>query len=167
MNNHCPVSDRIELKVGAQVMLAKNLDLQKGLVNGARGVVIGFNSGKEKLPIVKFVCGVQESVNYEKWIFRSHSGLMLVRKMLPLKLAWAISIHKSQGMTLDCVEVSLSRVFECGQAYVALSRARSMEGLRVLDIEPTSIRADPQVLKFYSELQCTRTYQQSEIDDYM
>ncbi|XP_054706635.1 ATP-dependent DNA helicase PIF1-like [Uloborus diversus] len=167
MNNHCPVSDKLELKVGAQVMLTKNLDLSRGLVNGARGVVVAFEKETQKLPIVKFVCGVQEAVQYEKWTVRAHSGLILVRKMLPLKLAWAMSIHKSQGMTLDCVEVSLSRVFECGQAYVALSRARSMKGLRVLDIEPSSIRADPQVLKFYHRLQCITPLFQSEIEEFL
>ncbi|GBM62453.1 ATP-dependent DNA helicase PIF1 [Araneus ventricosus] len=165
ISNHCHVLEKVELKVGAQVMLTKNLDLQRGLVNGARGVVTGFDTGQEKLPIVKFVCGTQQAVNYEKWTVKTPSGLVLVRKMLPLQLAWAMSIHKSQGMTLDCVEVSLGRVFECGQAYVALSRARSLQGLRVLDIEASSIRADPRVLKFYSELECMNTYQ-TEMDDY-
>ncbi|GFY47732.1 ATP-dependent DNA helicase PIF1 [Trichonephila inaurata madagascariensis] len=165
MNNHCHIVEKIELKVGAQVMLTKNLDLQRGLVNGARGVITGFDVGKEKLPIVKFVCGIEQAVNYEKWTVRAPSGIVLMRKMLPLQLAWAMSIHKSQGMTLDCVEVSLGRVFECGQAYVALSRARSLEGLRVLDIEPSSIRADPKVLKFYSQLDYENSHQ-TEIDNY-
>ncbi|GFX94273.1 ATP-dependent DNA helicase PIF1 [Trichonephila clavipes] len=165
MNNHCHVVEKIELKVGAQVMLTKNLDLQRGLVNGSRGVITGFDVGKEKLPIVKFVCGIEQAVNYEKWTVRAPSGIVLMRKMLPLQLAWAMSIHKSQGMTLDCVEVSLGRVFECGQAYVALSRARSLEGLRVLDIEPSSIRADPKVLKFYSQLYYENSHQ-TEIADY-
>ncbi|KAF8768190.1 ATP-dependent DNA helicase PIF1 like protein [Argiope bruennichi] len=166
ISNHSHVLDKIDLKVGAQVMLTKNLDLQRGLVNGARGVVTGFDAGQQKLPIVKFVCGIQQVVNYEKWTVKTPGGLVLVRKMLPLQLAWAMSIHKSQGMTLDCVEVSLGRVFECGQAYVALSRARNLQGLKVLDIEPFSIRADPRVLKFYSELDCMNTYQ-TEMDDYL
>ncbi|XP_042905170.1 ATP-dependent DNA helicase PIF1 [Parasteatoda tepidariorum] len=167
INNHCPVGNKLELKVGAQVMLMKNLDLQRGLVNGARGVVLGFDPSKQKLPVVKFACGAKEVINYEKWSFRAHSGMMLVRKMLPLKLAWAMSIHKSQGMTLDCVEVSLARVFECGQAYVALSRARCLDGLRVLDIEPSSIRANAQVLKFYSQLRFANSSEQSSINDYL
>ncbi|CAL1301829.1 unnamed protein product [Larinioides sclopetarius] len=99
ISSHCHVLEKLELKVGAQVMLTKNLDLQKGLVNGARGVVTGFGTGQEKLPIVKFVCGVQQAVQYEKWTVKTPSGLVL-------------------GMTLDCVEVSLGRVFECGQAYL-------------------------------------------------
>ncbi|XP_041886393.1 ATP-dependent DNA helicase PIF1 [Corvus kubaryi] len=148
----CPVGGRVELKLGAQVMLAKNLDVSRGLVNGARGVVAGFESEQKGLPKVRFLCGVTQLIKMEKWVFKGPSGIHLSRQQLPLKLAWAISIHKSQGMSLDCVEISLSRVFESGQAYVALSRARSLAGLRVLDFDPKVVRADPAVLQFYRQL---------------
>ncbi|XP_026709707.1 ATP-dependent DNA helicase PIF1 [Athene cunicularia] len=148
----CPVGGRVELKLGAQVMLAKNLDVSQGLVNGARGVVVGFESEQKGLPKVRFLCGVTQVIKMEKWVFKGPSGVHLSRQQLPLKLAWAISIHKSQGMSLDCVEISLSRVFESGQAYVALSRARSLAGLRVLDFDPKAVRADPSVLQFYRQL---------------
>uniref|UniRef100_A0A8D0F2P5 ATP-dependent DNA helicase PIF1 n=1 Tax=Strix occidentalis caurina TaxID=311401 RepID=A0A8D0F2P5_STROC len=148
----CPVGGRVELKLGAQVMLAKNLDVSQGLVNGARGVVVGFESEQKGLPKVRFLCGVTQVIKMEKWVFKGPSGIHLSRQQLPLKLAWAISIHKSQGMSLDCVEISLSRVFESGQAYVALSRARSLAGLRVLDFDPKVVRADPSVLQFYRQL---------------
>ncbi|NXX39673.1 PIF1 helicase, partial [Tricholaema leucomelas] len=148
----CPVGGRVELKLGAQVMLAKNLDVSQGLVNGARGVVVGFENEQKGLPKVRFLCGVTQVIKMEKWVFKGASGIHLSRQQLPLKLAWAISIHKSQGMSLDCVEISLSRVFESGQAYVALSRARSLAGLRVLDFDPKVVRADPSVLQFYRQL---------------
>ncbi|NXC40810.1 PIF1 helicase, partial [Penelope pileata] len=148
----CPVGSRVELKVGAQVMLAKNLDVSQGLVNGARGVIVGFETEQKGLPKVKFLCGVTQVIKMERWVFKGPSGVHLSRQQLPLKLAWAISIHKSQGMSLDSVEISLSRVFENGQAYVALSRARSLAGLRVLDFDPRVVRADPSVLQFYRQL---------------
>ncbi|XP_076346374.1 pif1 DNA helicase isoform X2 [Tachypleus tridentatus] len=125
MDKHCPVSISIELKQDTQIMLTKNVDVQHGLVNGARGVVVGFENNIEGLPIVKFMSGAKETIHYEKWTIKAGSGISISRRQLPIKLAWAMSIHKSQGMTLDCVEISLSRVFECGQAYVALSRAQS------------------------------------------
>ena len=92
----------------------------------------------------------------EKWTFHLGGGNMASRRQLPLKLAWAISIHKSQGMTLDCVEISLSRVFEDGQAYVALSRARSMSCLRVRDFSSACVHADPDVLEYYRGLRRMR-----------
>ncbi|PVD22918.1 hypothetical protein C0Q70_16178 [Pomacea canaliculata] len=149
----CPASSTIELKCGAQVLLCKNLDVQRGLVNGARGIVTGFEPGVEGLPIVKFACGLHETIKLARWTFRMGGGLMVTRKQIPLKLAWAISIHKSQGMTLDCVEISLSKVFECGQAYVALSRAKSLEGLRVVGFTGDCVRANTDVLRFYTKLQ--------------
>ncbi|CAN9503214.1 unnamed protein product [Ophioblennius macclurei] len=164
---HSPVSRLIQLKVGAQVMLTKNLDVARGLVNGARGVVVGFDSGKQGLPRVRFLCGVTEVLKLERWVFKSSGGIHLSRQQLPLKLAWAISIHKSQGMTLDCVEISLARVFECGQAYVALSRARSLEGLRVMDFDPHVVRADPDVLIFYKKLRKERLLMQASMDDFV
>ncbi|KAK5919289.1 hypothetical protein CgunFtcFv8_023192 [Champsocephalus gunnari] len=164
---HSPVSRLIQLKVGAQVMLTKNLDVARGLVNGARGVVVAFENGKHGLPHVHFLCGVTEVLKLERWVFKSGGGLHLSRQQLPLKLAWAISIHKSQGMTLDCVEISLARVFESGQAYVALSRARSLEGLRVMDFDPRVVRADPDVLVFYKRLRKERILMQASMDDFI
>ncbi|XP_069948280.1 ATP-dependent DNA helicase PIF1 isoform X2 [Cherax quadricarinatus] len=152
LDSQTPVVAKLILKVGTQVMLMKNLDVGRGLVNGARGVVTGFKFGAEGYPIVRFLCGVTTDIVHEKWTVRATGGVYLTRRQLPLKLAWAFSIHKSQGMTLDCAEMSLSRVFEAGQAYVALSRARNLKGLRVLDFNPTCVRAHPDVLKFYQGL---------------
>ncbi|XP_066513814.1 ATP-dependent DNA helicase PIF1-like [Hoplias malabaricus] len=162
-----PVGAVLQLKVGAQVMLTKNLDVQRGLVNGARGVVVDFLPGNKGLPRVRFLCGAVEVIKQEKWMFKAGGGLYLSRQQLPLKLAWAISIHKSQGMTLDCVEISLARVFERGQAYVALSRARSLEGLRVMDFDPRVVQADPDVLLFYKKLRKERLLMQSSISDFV
>uniref|UniRef100_A0A673JF78 ATP-dependent DNA helicase PIF1 n=1 Tax=Sinocyclocheilus rhinocerous TaxID=307959 RepID=A0A673JF78_9TELE len=161
-----PVSRLLQLKVGAQVMLTKNLDVQRGLVNGARGVVVDFQPGNQGLPRVRFLCGAVEVIKRERWMFKASGGLYLSRQQLPLKLAWAISIHKSQGMTLDCVEISLARVFESGQAYVALSRARSLEGLRVMDFDPRVVQANQDVLLFYKRLRKERLLMQSSMNDF-
>lgn len=139
---------KLTLKLGAQVMLLKNLNIAEGLVNGARGVVINFVQG---YPLVKFKKR-ELLVKPEKWSIKTAGAVIVSRSQLPLKLAWAFSIHKSQGLTLDCVEMSLSKVFEAGQAYVALSRAQSLESLRVLDFDGKQVWANPTVLEYYRDL---------------
>ncbi|XP_076122874.1 ATP-dependent DNA helicase PIF1 [Alosa pseudoharengus] len=161
------IGNLLQLKVGAQVMLTKNLDVQRGLVNGARGVVLDFQPGNQGLPRVHFLCGVTEVIRRERWVLKASGGQFISRLQLPLKLAWAISIHKSQGMTLDCVEISLARVFESGQAYVALSRARSLEGLRVLDFNPHVVKANQDVLAFYNKMRKERLILQSSMDTFL
>ncbi|KAK7872455.1 hypothetical protein R5R35_014250 [Gryllus longicercus] len=141
------VPNLLELKVGTQVMLMKNLNVSEGLVNGARGVVESFN--KEGLPVVRFWTNAQVAVQPDRWTVKGSGNYLLTRKQLPLQLGWAFSIHKSQGLTLDCVEMSLGRVFEPGQAYVALSRAKSLQSLRVIDFNPKQVWANPVVLDFY------------------
>ena len=147
-----PETKVLNLKVGCQVMLTKNINVSKKLVNGARGVIVAFTNTLKPLPVVNFLCGISCAVQFDNYLIKSSSETTMIRKQLPLKLAWAISIHKSQGMSLDCVEMSLSRVFEKGQAYVALSRATSLAGLRVLSFDSSCVCSSVDVLRFYREL---------------
>ncbi|XP_011567686.3 ATP-dependent DNA helicase PIF1 [Plutella xylostella] len=139
---------KLVLKVGAQVMLLKNVNVNAGLVNGARGVVVRFEEG---FPIVRFKNKKEFTARTERWFVRNSNGNLLCRRQIPLNLAWAFSIHKSQGLTLDCVEMSLAKIFEPGQAYVALSRAQSLGTLRVLDFDSRHVWADTSVLEFYQK----------------
>lgn len=149
---------KLILKKGAQVMLLKNVNIGAGLVNGARGIVVRFEDG---LPVVRFKNHKEYVAKSERWVVKTSNGGLLSRRQIPLNLAWAFSIHKSQGLTLDCVEMSLSKIFEAGQAYVALSRAQSLECLRVLDFDSKQVWANPAVLEFYQKFR--RRLHQTEI----
>lgn len=158
LDQQLPIPGKLVLKVGAQVMLLKNININSGLVNGARGVVIDF---KNDIPIIQLRSGAHYKANMEKWTIKTSSGALVHRKQIPLKLAWAFSIHKSQGLTLDCVEMCLSRVFDAGQSYVALSRAQSLQSLRVLDFNSQQVWANTTVLEFYKKFR--RNLQEIEI----
>jgi ATP-dependent DNA helicase PIF1 len=165
---NCAAPTQLTLKPGAQVILLKNVDAERGLVNGARGVVTRFveqpsDGGRRRvLPEVTFGLAsvgsgggggpVTTTVEESEWSVELGSRTVASRVQLPLKLAYALSIHKSQGMTLDLLEVSLQGVFETGQAYVALSRAVSLERLRVRHFRPDLVRAHPKVVAFYASL---------------
>ncbi|XP_044252471.1 ATP-dependent DNA helicase PIF1 [Tribolium madens] len=148
LDQQTPIPHKLELKVGAQVMLLKNINIATGLVNGARGVVKSFEGD---FPVVQFR-NREYTAKPERWCIKTATGAMITRKQVPLKLAWAFSIHKSQGLTLDCVEMSLGKVFEAGQAYVALSRAQSLDTLRVLGFKASQAWANKKVLDFYRSL---------------
>eukprot|EP00741_Cyanophora_paradoxa_P013401 tig00020685_g12940.t1 len=149
--NNCPAPANLVLKKGAQVMLLQNLDQQNGLVNGSRGVVEEFRSVNGlHIPHVKFLNQDIRGIEPHVWSVELDGVVLAQRKQIPLMLAWSMTIHKSQGMTIDSLEISLKGVFEYGQAYVALSRATSLETLRLLDFDPRCVRAHPRVLQFYN-----------------
>jgi ATP-dependent DNA helicase PIF1 len=139
------------LKIGAQVMLIFNLDVKNGLANGSRGVVVDTT---EDMPIVLFTNGLKIPITYVSWnVHIWDNKAKLTRSQIPLKLAYAISIHKSQGLTLDYAEIDIgSSVFEFGQAYVALSRVKNLEGLFLRAFDKTKIKVHPRVLEWYSKL---------------
>ena len=154
--NQCHAPDRLVLKKGAQVVLLKNIDQKNGLFNGSRGVVIDIvKSAKSPgawAPMVQFANGVKRLIEREKWDIKVGEKVMGTRRQIPLALAWAMTIHKSQGMTLDKAEISIADCFEPGQAYVALSRLRSLDGLTLLTFDPAKIKAHPAVVAYYQGL---------------
>lgn len=144
-----PVEEVLKLKVGAQVMLLSNYDLQRGLCNGSQGRIIEFDVTRRESPRVQFSNGVTETLDQWKWPIEVAGHEVASRRQYPLKLAWAMSIHKSQGQTLQRAQVDLGRVFEWGQAYVALSRVQSLNGLKIVNFNRSAIKAHPAVVDYY------------------
>ena len=169
----CIASRSLTLKPSAQVMRIKN-EGGGGQVNGSRGVVLGFanitakkkpyeeledgdyeilteNYSHRNLPVVRYLNGEEKVVPYEVFSQRIEGIGSCTRSQIPLKLAWAITVHKSQGMSIDYLKVDLSKVFADGQTYVALSRARSKEGLEVRGFSDEKVNADERALEFYKD----------------
>ena len=136
----------LELCVGCQVMLLVNLDIKRGLVNGSRGIITKFVDG---IPLVKFLNGEDILVDTYKWDIMDNDKLIGSVNQIPLRLGYALTIHKSQGSTLDLVQVNLSDVFEYGMVYVALSRIKSLDGLIIESIDYNKIKCNPKVKQFY------------------
>ena len=139
------VLEEITLKKDAVVMFIKNNN-ELGYVNGTTGVVTDFDK-ETGLPIVKTSYGSIIMVGLEDWSIENDSGNIVAKvSQIPLKLAWAITIHKSQGMTLDSAEIDLSKTFEVGQGYVALSRIKNINGLRLMGLNDKALTVDPLIL---------------------
>lgn len=140
--------EQLELKVGAEVMFVAN-DFAAGFVNGSRGRVIDF---RDNLPLVRLSGGRTIKVEPHSWSLTEDGKVRAEVSQLPLRLAWAITIHKSQGMSLDAAEIDLSRAFTPGMGYVALSRVRSLQGLYLQGVNAMALQMHPDIYIFDSTL---------------
>lgn len=135
----------ISFKPGAQVMLRKNLNIEAGLVNGSRGVIIAIKNGTI---LVKFIDGTIIPISAHETIIYTKKA-KISRLQIPLVLAYALTIHRSQGNTLDSAIIDLgSSIFADGQAYVALSRCRNISGILISKFDPNVIRADIKAVNY-------------------
>lgn len=141
----CLSPAQLTLCEDAMVMCTKN-NFEAGYVNGTLGRIVGFDS-KTSMPRIRTTDEREITIQPATWSVMDHGKPIAEIEQLPLRLAWAITVHKSQGMSLDAVEMDLSRAFVYGQGYVALSRVRTLQGLRVLGMHPNALQVDPQVVQ--------------------
>ena len=147
LTNNVRVDRVLVLRPGAHVMCVIN---DGPLCNGSQGIVTGF-CACTGYPVVQFNNGVQQTMTPHVWTSERIAGLGVSH--IPLMLAWAITIHKCQGTTLDAASMDVGRgIFECGQTYVALSRVRSLSGLYLHSWDHTRVRIHPKVKQFYQQL---------------
>lgn len=147
----CKAPCALGLKEGCRVMLLKNLNFNKGLINGACGTVIKIEKSQEDENIlVQFDNGVEETIAKHTFEAYRDGEVVVSREQYPLRLAYGITIHKSQGMTLDKLIVDCNKIFECGQVYVALSRIKSLDGLYLKSFNPKKVWANEEVVHFYN-----------------
>jgi ATP-dependent DNA helicase PIF1 len=152
LKKSCLAQENLRIKIDAEVMFVKN-DAMGQYVNGTRGVVVGFQK-KDGWPIVKTYDNQIVVAAAEDWKYEDNGIVRATITQVPLRLAWAITIHKSQGMTLDAAEMDLGDAFEPGMGYVALSRVRSLSGLKLMNLNEMALKVHPRILyqdKFFKK----------------
>ena len=151
LKKSCLAPEFLRLRKGARVMCVKN-NFEKGYVNGTLGVVVSCAPDSDPVirsaPTPDFPEGKLLTIEKTTWKIEDNSKLLAELSQYPLRLAWAITVHKSQGMSLDSVAVDLSKVFESGMGYVALSRVRTLSGLSILGFNENAFAVNGQVLEY-------------------
>lgn len=145
LKKSCLSPEYLELKMGAVVMFTKN-NFQAGYVNGTIGKIIGFE-GPDRIPRVQLADGTVVLPEMAHWQIEEKGEVKASFEQWPLRLAWAITVHKSQGMSLDSASINLSKTFEYGQGYVAISRVRSLAGLHLQGMNDKVFATHPEVVK--------------------
>ncbi|MCA9362505.1 helix-turn-helix domain-containing protein, partial [Candidatus Kaiserbacteria bacterium] len=148
---NCLSPEQLILKEDAMVMCTKN-NFEAGYVNGTLARVIRFD---ENMPVIETPDGREILIKPTSWELAEDKKVLASIEQLPLRLAWAITVHKSQGMSLDAAEIDLSKAFVYGQGYVALSRVRSLAGMKIIGMHPNALQVDPKIVdqdkKFHAE----------------
>lgn len=148
----------VELVENSQVIVTRNIDIAAGIVNGTRGIIK--NLFKDFV-IIKDVDGNLHNISYYTDVLdkndKSAKAMKSAAKSyilhMPLKVSYALSIHKSQGMTIDALEIDLGdNIFTCGQGYTALSRAKSLKSIRIIEVSKQSFKINPYVKAFYNNV---------------
>jgi ATP-dependent exoDNAse (exonuclease V) alpha subunit len=141
LSDNCLAPSQLHIKKGAVVMFVQN-NFAKGYVNGTLGEVIGFSKDNH-YPTVKTINGKIITAMPASWKIEEGNQTVAEISQVPLRLAWAITVHKSQGMTLDAAQIDLSRAFVSGMGYVALSRVKSLDGIKLLGMNYKALMVDP------------------------
>ena len=144
--NESVIEEKLMLKLNAFVIINKNIDAKKGLVNGRQGIFLGFSNESARFQTKD---GMIHYISKERWEFPNY-----IIEQYPLRLAWALTIHKSQGMGIEKLSVDIgSNIFDDGQVYVALSRATNSDYLHIKKYSLSAIRVNQKVKKYYKQLQ--------------
>jgi ATP-dependent DNA helicase PIF1 len=149
-----PIDDSIDLCIGCQVILVINLSIEDGLINGSKGKIEHFNENGE--PVIMFANGIRRAIALHEWEIEDGPHIIKAHG-LPVILGYGCTIHRSQGMSIDLAIIDIGRsIFKgaggYGQIYVALSRVRTLQGLSILNFDPSRIKCHPKVIEFYKRL---------------
>ncbi len=161
LKTNCLAPEELSLKKDAVVMFIKN-NFTKGYANGTLGKVVDFDEDSG-LPVIEILSGRKIVAGLESWVIEEGSQILASISQIPLRLAWAITVHKSQGMSLDCAEIDLSNTFEFGMGYVALSRVRTLKGIKLLGMNDKALQVNQKAIDldeilFNESKRCLRDY---------